>query len=356
MADKILPLAKKLISIKSTPDNRKALSEALNLVVSELEGYKIEKFERRGVKSILVYNTPKRPKKFKIILNGHLDVIPGKDNQYSPKTKGDRLYGVGSMDMKANVACLIAAFKETANKVDYPLGLQLVTDEEIGGFDGTKYQIEKGVRSDFVIAGESTDFNIKNRAKGVLWAKVSAKGKTAHGAHPWRGENAIRKIEEFLRELGKHYPVPKKESWVTTVNVASITTSNRAFNKVPDDCEVWLDARYVPEDSKKIAGNLKKLLPKGLKMEVITNEPALSTDASDSYLRLLKKKTEQITKKKVKILSANGSSDARHFALVGCPGIEFGPVGGDIASDKEWVSIPSLETYSRILAEFLASL
>jgi succinyl-diaminopimelate desuccinylase len=260
------------------------------------------------------------------------------------------------MDMKANVACLITAFKETANKIDYPLGLQLVTDEEIGGFDGTKYQVEKGVRSDFVIAGESTDFNIKNRAKGVLWAKVFAKGKTAHGAHPWRGENAIWKVEDFLRELGKHYPVPKKESWVTTVNVASITTSNRAFNKVPDDCEVWLDARYVPEDSKKIVGNLKKLLPKGLKMEIITNEPALSTDASDPYLRLLKKKTEQITKKKVKILSANGSSDARHFALVGCPGIEFGPVGGDIASDKEWVSIPSLETYSRILVEFLVSL
>ena len=32
-----------------------------------------------------------------------------------------------------------------ANKVDYPLGLQLVTDEEVGGFNGTKYQIEKAL-------------------------------------------------------------------------------------------------------------------------------------------------------------------------------------------------------------------
>ena len=110
------------------------------------------------------------------------------------------------MDMKANVACLMTVFKDVADKVNYPLGLQLVTDEEIGGFHGTKYQIEKGVRAEFVVVGESTDLNIKNRAKGILWAKISAKGKTAHGAYPWRGENAIWKMNEFLnclkRQLG----------------------------------------------------------------------------------------------------------------------------------------------------------
>ncbi|MFH0712729.1 MAG: M20/M25/M40 family metallo-hydrolase [Candidatus Jorgensenbacteria bacterium] len=356
MLKKILPLAKKLISMKSTPDDREALEKALNLALSDLKGYTVEKFERRGVKSALIYNTPKRPKKFKVILNGHLDVIPGKENQYLPRIKGNRLYGVGSMDMKANVACLIAVFKEVVKKIDYPLGLQLVTDEEVGGFDGTKYQIEKGVGAEFVIAAESTDFNIKNKAKGILWAKVSAKGKTAHGAYPWRGENAIWKISEFLKNLESHYPVPEKEKWVTTVNVAKIGTNNKAFNKIPDDCEVWLDVRYVPEEGGEIVGNLKKILPKGLKLEVLVKEPALATDAKNPYLRLLKKKTEELTKKRVNVLSANGSSDARHFTLVGCPGVEFGPVGGGIASDEEWVDIPSLEKYSRILADFLVSL
>ena len=353
MLKKILPLTKKLISIKSTPDNKKALEGILNLALSNLRGYKTEIFERNGFKSALVYNTPKRPEKFRIILNGHLDIIPGKENQYLPRIKGNRLYGVGSMDMKANVACLMTVFKDVADKVNYPLGLQLVTDEEIGGFHGTKYQIEKGVRAEFVVVGESTDLNIKNRAKGILWAKISAKGKTAHGAYPWRGENAIWKMNEFLNCLKRQYPVLKKEKWVTTVNVASIGTGNKALNKIPDNCEVWLDLRYVPEDAKTIMGDLRRLLSGELKMEVVAQEPAMLTDENNPHLQLLKRETERAVGKKVRILSANGSSDARHFTSVNCPGVEFGPVGGGISSDEEWVDVPGLETYCRVLEKFL---
>lgn len=48
------------------------------------------------------------------------------------------------------------------------VGLQLVTNEGIRGFSGTKYQIESGVRADFVIAGEPTNFDIAHEAKGIL--------------------------------------------------------------------------------------------------------------------------------------------------------------------------------------------
>ena len=51
---------------------------------------------------------------------------------------------------------------------------------------------------------------IANEAKGVLWLKVSCKGKTAHGAYPWRGENAIAKMHRFLGDLCKEFPVPKQ--------------------------------------------------------------------------------------------------------------------------------------------------
>lgn len=51
-----------------------------------------------------------------------------------------------------------------------------------------------------------------------------------------------------------------------------------------------------------------------------------------------------------------GSSDARHFTKVGCAGVEFGPIGGGIGTDKEWIDIPSLEKYYKILREFLLHL
>src|SRR3989344_5998343 len=208
MTNQLLSLVKKFISIKSTADNPMALEKILELALSGLKNYKIERFEYKSVKSALVYNTHQKSKKFKVILNGHLDVIPGKEFQYLPKIKNDRLYGLGSMDMKANVACLISTFKEVANKVNYPLGLQLVTDEEVGGLNGTKHQVDKGVRANFVIAGETTNLRIAHQAKGILWAKISTKGKTAHGAYPWKGINSIWKMNQFLTILRKKFPNP----------------------------------------------------------------------------------------------------------------------------------------------------
>ena len=356
MLEKILPLAQKFISIKSIPENPKELEKILELALSNLKEHTIERFEHKGVKSALVYNSEKRPKKFKIILNGHLDVIPGKEHQYSPQIKGNKLYGVGAMDMKANLACAIMVFKELAGRVSYPLGLQLVTDEEIGGFNGTKYQIDQGVRADFVLATEPTNFDIVNKAKGILWLKISAGGKTAHGAYPWRGDNAIWKIDEFLSALKKKHPVPTQEKWITTVNLASIEASNQAFNKIPDDCTIGLDIRYVPEEASTILKSIKGLLPKGFKVEVIANEPALATDDGNEYVKMLQAAGRQVNKKKILLRGAQGSSDARHFARVNCAGIEFGPIGEGIGSDNEWVDIRSLEKYYQILEKFLLSL
>lgn len=356
MAQTVISLTKKLISIKSTPDNATALRNVLDLALAQLKGYTIERFERNGIRSALVYNTKRRPKKFKVLLNGHLDIIPGKELQYVPKIKGKRLYGVGSMDMKASVACLIATFNEVADRVAYPLGLQLVTDEEVGGFDGTKLQIEKGVRADFVIVGESTNLNIENRAKGVLWAKISTQGKAAHGAYPWKGENAVWKMQNFLSRLQKRFPVPKKEKWITTVNLSSIETANKTFNKIPDSCEIWLDIRYIPSETNTIVKDLRKMLPKGFKLDIVAKEPAVSTDERNQYLQLLRKEIGRATGRKTRVLSANGSSDARHFTRIRCPSVEFGPIGGGMGSDNEWVDIESLKTNRQILLDFLQAL
>lgn len=356
MTNRVSILAQKLISIKSTAENKRALDQALLFALSNLKGYQVERFHNKGVESVLIYNTQKKPKKFKILLNGHLDVVPGKEYQYEPKIKGDRLYGVGSMDMKASVACLIMVFDELANKVKYPLGLQLVTDEEIGGFNGTKYQIDKGIKADFVIAGESTSLNIVNKAKGIIWAKISSKGKTAHGAYPWKGVNAIWQMNKFLNLLEKSYPIPSKEIWKTTVNLSRIETTNQALNKIPDDCTVWLDIRYIPEDSDNIIDSLKKMMPAQFKLEIITKEPPLFVKDDNHYLKILKKQGELVTNKKVVLYGAQGTSDARHFTKVNIDGIEFGPTGGNIGADNEWVSIKSLEQYCQILKNFLFSL
>lgn len=355
MHSHILDFSKQLISIQTDPDKKTELDSALDLTLSHLSEFTIEHFEKNGVRSALVYNTPTRPDKFKLLLNCHLDVIPGKKEQYSPRIEGDKLLGVGAMDMKANLACAVFAFKEIASKTTTPIALQLVTDEEIGGFDGTKHQVEQGVNADFILATEPTNFDIVHTAKGVLWLHITAKGETAHGAYPWRGDNAIWKMHSFLNELKKHYKNPKKQEWVTTLNLSSITSSNQTYNKIPDDCAIGIDIRFIAEDKDTILKDVTSLIPHEFSVEILANEPATFVEKNNPFVEKLAEITARHTSDNVVLRGAQGSSDARHFEHVGSSGIEFGPIGDGIGSDDEWVSISSLETYYEILKEYLLS-
>lgn len=356
MNKNIVILTKNLLSVESTKDKPNNLKRVLEVVKKELTDFTYKIFLKNNTPSILFYNTPKLSKRFKIILNGHLDVVAGKPNQFEPHVKGDRLYGRGAIDMKGPAVVLIQIFKDVAENVEYPLGLQLVTDEEIGGFNGTRYQIEKGVNADFAIAGEPTDFKINNKAKGIIWLDITTKGKTAHGAYPWKGDNAVLKMNKFINTLYKTFPIPKNEVWKTTVNVSKIQTPNTTYNKVPDECGISLDIRFVPEDKDKIIKKLNSILPKDFKLKINLNESCQFTEENNDYIERLQKSILKVKGKRSLMLSTHGGADIRHYNKVGCDGITFGPIGKGLHSENEWVSIKSLEIYYEILKDFLLSL
>ena len=92
MPHKILSLTKSLISIPSTPNNKKALNKVLDLALREVKDFTIELFEKDGYPSALVYPQKTRPNNFKIILNAHLDVVSGREEQYKPYEKDGKLF------------------------------------------------------------------------------------------------------------------------------------------------------------------------------------------------------------------------------------------------------------------------
>lgn len=352
----VLNLAKKLISVPSTSDNMNALKEVLEIAKGELKAFNSKGFKKDNNYSLLFYNSKSLPNNFKLILNAHLDIVSGKDNQYKPGEKDGKLFGRGTYDMKTAAACMMLLFKELAEKVNYSLGLQLVTDEEVGGFNGTKYQIEQGVLADFVIAGENSDLQINHESKGVIWLKIITKGKSAHGAYPWHGQNAIWKMQKILNTLEKLYPVPQEEMWCTTVNLSRIETSNKTVNKVPDECVAFLDIRYIPGEQDQVLGKLKQQFDKEANLEIVANEPAHLTDQSNVYLQQLIKSTKQVLGKEKELASHHGASDIRHYNKIGIAGVTFGPIGAGHHSDNEWVDIKSVGDYYKILQHFLTSL
>jgi succinyl-diaminopimelate desuccinylase len=358
MNDKIINLTKKLISISSTQDNLDGLKKSLNLAKHELKDqFTIDEFESNGIPSLLIHNSSQKINDFKIILNAHLDVVPGLAKQFTPIVKDGRIYGRGVYDMKAAAAVMIVLFKEIAHQLPYPIALQLTTDEEDSGENGTRYQLKKGIRAEFAIMGEcGSNFRIVNEAKTALNIKLSAKGLSAHGAYPWKGKNAISIMQTVLEKIIKHYPIPITDSYATTINIARIETTNTAHNKVPDNCDAYLDLRISPDDKETILDNIKSLLPDTVELKVLHRATHHFTDPHNHYISQLKNISAGLLGTNVQLINQHATSDARFYSEVGCAAIEFGPVGAGQHQDEEWVDIDSLGKYYQILKEFLLNL
>jgi succinyl-diaminopimelate desuccinylase len=365
--NKILELTKKLIQFQTTSDNLDEHRRIIDFVKEELKDFTIIEFEKNGILSLLIHNQdPKflpanagdirnsEPRaQFNIILNGHLDVVHADETQFSPVEKDGKLFGRGSYDMKSGCAIIIELFKNIAHEVNYPLALQLVMDEEAGGFTGTLHQLEQGVRSDFVIGTEPTDYLIKTKAKGILWIKIHAKGESAHGAYPWKGKNSIQLLRETMNNIEAIFPTPQKDEWVTTCNPTQISTDNKSSNSTPNNAFVGYDIRFVPEDEATIIDRIKSTLPENCKLEVVFHEPVHNADDNNNYVRKLVEIVKEETEIVDPIIKSNGASDLRHYQKFGIAGVEFGPKGAGHHSEEEWVDVESLERTYVILNEFL---
>lgn len=354
MHQEILELTKKFISIPSDTTDRDACLHILELAQKELEGFTFLPFAKNGIPSLLYTNTDTPTKQCKIILNAHLDVVPGKPNQFVPIMKDGKLYGRGAFDMKAAAAVEILIFKEVAKQLPYTLGLQIVTDEETIGYNGVNYQIEQGVTADFVISGEcGSNLRIVNQLRGLYVIKLIAKGKEAHAGHSWHGENALLKLYETIDGILKHYPTPKEPSWQTTVNLASIETNNKTHNIVPGDATALLDIRPIPEDTNKILERIKQLLPEGITMELIKTMPAHHTKETNPYVQKLKDSIQSTLKQPAEVSHNFAGSDIIFYFMNNMNSVEFGPRGWGQHKSDEWVDIKSLEDYYSILKRFL---
>lgn len=352
--DEIVALTEKFIRIPSVSGDIDKAVEILQLAKNELADHKFTPFVSNSFPSLLYSN--QNTNKFKVILNAHLDVVPGEISQYVPEIRDGKLYGRGAFDMKGAAAVMILLFNEMAEQVNYPLGLQLVTEEELPEGDGTDYQLSKGVRTDFAIMGEcGSNFRIIHETKGVITAKIKTLGYTAHGAYPWKGKNAILLMYEALAALQKHFPVPNGPSDDITITVSKVSTTNETWNKVPDNCTATLDIRYNKKDHTTVIDKIRAVLPEFVTFEVRQARNHHFTDPKNEYIQLLKKAGEEVLSKEVSVEKTYGGSDTTYFSNVGCDAVEFGPVGHGQHNGEEWVDIKSLADYYQILKKFLLS-
>ncbi|XVV09282.1 M20 family metallopeptidase [Actinoplanes sp. CA-131856] len=358
--EELVDLAADLIAIRSTADRPGELERALEFVLGVVgPGFTVERFASNGKPSALV-RTEGSSGPFRVVLNAHLDVVPGADEQFTPRRDGERLYGRGAQDMKVAAIVMASVFREVARSVPYPLGLQLVTDEEVGGFDGTGHQVDRGVRAGFVVIGEQSRLQVVTESKGLAHVRLRATGRAAHAAYPWLGENAVVAVMAGVQRLLERYPSPAEEAWRTTANVARIETGNRAINQVPAEAEAWIDLRFPPEDAdfdrrttEEVAEHLRAVT--GVDVEVRALGAPHRADPGSEDVRLLRQVVRDAGFPGT-LLRKHGAADGRFYYARGIDAVIFGPGGDGQHGAGEYADLTTVEPYRLALTAFLRSL
>jgi succinyl-diaminopimelate desuccinylase len=291
-----------------------------------------------------------------IVLHGHLDVVPARPEQFSPRLDGDRLFGRGAYDMKGGLAAMMLAVHDLASQDGVRVHFVCVADEESEELEqrGSDYLVEQGYLGDFAITGEPTDMHIGIQAKGVLAMRIEVTGKAAHGSTPWIGDNAVLKAIDVFRQI-EILPFARESSDLfdrPSINLGRIVGGD-ALNKVPDLCAIDVDVRYLPgQDADDIRAAVDEL-PDARVVKVFHRRPAI-VDRDNPFVQALGEAIARVAPPDGEQISVgrDGASDAISFLEAGVPAVECGPVGAGHHGPEEWVSVRSLGEYRMALVEF----
>ncbi|MEG1038984.1 MAG: M20 family metallopeptidase [Pseudomonas sp.] len=310
-----------------------------------------------------------------LCFTGHLDTVPlGKapwsHDPFAGEIHDGRLYGRGSSDMKAGIAAFItAALQERSLIADGPGVVLVLTASEETGCQGAAALLRDGVdqhRAGAIIVGEMTANYPLIGHKGALWLKLGARGKSAHGSMPERGDNALYKAARALTTL-EHYQVPAPRHPVlgnTSISAGTLHAGS-SINVVPDLAELCVDIRSLPgmshDDTRDTL--LAALQPDICEAQAVLDLPAVYTDSSDPWIAAVYRITEEETGIRPEPRGASYFTDAcaLQHAHPGVPIVILGPGTPEMAHQTdEYCEIAhideALRLYRRLIRDWSAHL
>lgn len=311
-------------------------------------GYKVEIATRtKGVDNV-VARLKSRSKGPAVAFNAHVDTVGvgeranWKSDPFKALVKGGLVYGLGAGNCKGSMAVQLWLAEEIARRGGPRTGeliFTFVADEENLGPEGMAFLRESGkVRPDALILGAQTENNLIVAERGVMWARITTRGKAAHAGNPAGGDNAILRMMRLVGALQAHYDkvLPKrvKGAMKSTVNVGMFHGGHNT-NVVPSACTVEIDRRLLPDEKVKDAfKELKAVVDKvgeprsQYSVEFLTGTNGFFAPENGAAVAAFEAAVKAQTRRKVRFLNATGVSDGRYYADDGIEIINFGPGSG----------------------------
>ncbi|MGI6237084.1 MAG: M20 family metallopeptidase [Candidatus Excrementavichristensenella sp.] len=318
-----------------------------------------------------------------VLLTGHMDVAPKEPmpwtvtQPYVPLIRDGRMYGRGTADMKAGLACAWEAVRRLQREGFEPSGdilLESVVDEEYAGANGTIAGRLAGYNADFAIVLEPTGMNVCPACVGGLVIQLHVKG---IAGMPYTGEeisNPAYDIAELIA-LVKRFSekriaeTPQPALWADTVQGAQVVITKVKAGEVGYEgqlstpIDAWMEIvmqSYPGEEEEELLSALKRFLrenyrdPDGVTMKRMYRycRPA-HTDPEHPAVKLLSECGMRYTKR-ARICGAMFSCDMFALTELGhIPSVIFGPIGGRLHAPDEWVDLESMELCVRTLMDFI---
>lgn len=279
-----------------------------------------------------------------LVLAGHTDTVPCNEELWTSSPfemteRDNRLYGLGTSDMKSFLALAIeAACAFDAKQFNQPLIILATADEETS-MSGAKAIVEKGYpKARYAVIGEPTGLKPVRTHKGIMMEAIRLTGQSGHSSNPAYGANALEAMHDVITELKKwrnelqqQYNSPLFEVPVPTMNFGHIHGGDNP-NRICGECELHIDIRPLPgmnidELRHELNQRLKRSLTdpniKLSTMPLFEGIPAMETPAESKIV----KAAEQLTNYTASAVAFG--TEAPYFNELGMESIILGP--GNIA-------------------------
>ncbi len=105
----------------------------------------------------------------------------------------------------------------------------------------------EGIKPDFVVIGEPTKMQIYRGHKGRVEFKIVAKGRSAHAASNYLGDNAIYKLLPIIERISHIEPQLGDHDFLGQgrITVTDMDVKTPSINAVPDEAVIYIDRRIT---------------------------------------------------------------------------------------------------------------